>query len=652
MFIVTAIRTERVTHIALIAVGIAAVFMGFSWVTLLICCVLFSSAIFTGVYRFLLWPVGLMLSLLFLYGSFVVASKFGASGISTRWGQVSLMCMLAVSGSWAVLRRELTKPALTVPELAVPELAAPELAAPELAAAEPKIISTAKALLISAIPISVIVVASFQLLSEPVKLVAGYTYGGDHGGHASFILGVTQWWRDGSAGMVLSNAFPVFGYPVGMHNVVAHVTVASSHTTGSHLFRVLMFAGWFDLIQFAAYVQLVGVVAIRFIKTVNWFAVIFANVAILVMMSVPNIVQQILWDGFSTSLSSAWISLVIFAISFRKFTVFKGKDVFSSYFLWVVVVGASLGLVYQLISLPFVVVAVALSGEWLLRRFGIDLRSASKRNMSIKVVAIAMLTIALVAALYWPKGMNGPVFRTFTMQGATRKPGLMYVGWLSVVTILLSISLPWLARKKKLLFDGNDKWIILPLVGVTYLIFLILMRTDQYSWTDTPYYSIKMIWQILFITMPLLVSYSILIIDAALQKSAITFRNFMKYGLVCAALGHIFVGAYTPQVAREHRSNMWFADGVSQVDFDKPQHRIIAYWNLDYQGVYVGNRVLDVVTATRLPVRTWFDGGPTEVCKFVIKEKVDEIITAQGGTELMHQAGCPTTGVTYIEGKR
>ena len=652
MFIVTAIRTERVTHIALIAVGIAAVFMGFSWVTLLICCVLFSSAIFTGVYRFLLWPVGLMLSLLFLYGSFVVASKFGASGISTRWGQVSLMCMLAVSGSWAVLRRELTKPALTVPELAVPELAAPELAAPELAAAEPKIISTAKALLISAIPISVIVVASFQLLSEPVKLVAGYTYGGDHGGHASFILGVTQWWRDGSAGMVLSNAFPVFGYPVGMHNVVAHVTVASSHTTGSHLFRVLMFAGWFDLIQFAAYVQLVGVVAIRFIKTVNWFAVIFANVAILVMMSVPNIVQQILWDGFSTSLSSAWISLVIFAISFRKFTVFKGKDVFSSYFLWVVVVGASLGLVYQLISLPFVVVAVALSGEWLLRRFGIDLRSASKRNMSIKVVAIAMLTIALVAVLYWPKGMNGPVFRTFTMQGATRKPGLMYVGWLSVVTILLSISLPWLARKKKLLFDGNDKWIILPLVGVTYLIFLILMRTDQYSWTDTPYYSIKMIWQILFITMPLLVSYSILIIDAALQKSAITFRNFVKYGLVCAALGHIFVGAYTPQVAREHRSNMWFADGVSQVDFDKPQHRIIAYWNLDYQGVYVGNRVLDVVTATRLPVRTWFDGGPTEVCKFVIKEKVDEIITAQGGTELMHQAGCPTTGVTYIEGKR
>ena len=627
---VTTNRTERVTHIALIAIGVVAVLTGFSWVTLLICCVLFSSAIFTGVYRFLLWPVGLMLSLLFLYGSFVVASKFGASGISTRWGQVSLVCMLAVSGSWAVLRRELAVPELTVPE--------------------PKLISTAKALLISAIPISVIVVASFQLLSEPVKLVAGYTYGGDHGGHASFVLGITQWWRDGSAGRVLSNAFPIFGYPIGMHNVVAHVAVASSHTTGSHLFRVLMFAGWFDLIQFAAYVQLVGVIAIRFIKSVNWFAVVFANVAILVMMSVPNIVQQILWDGFSTSLSAAWIALVIFAISFRKFTVFKGKDIFSSYFLWVVIVGAALGLVYQLISLPFVVVAVALAGAWLLRRFGIDLRAVSKRNMSIKVFAIALLTIALVALLYGPNGMDGPVFRPFTMQGATRKPSLMFVGWLSVVTILLSISMPWLARKKKLRFDGNDKWIILPLVGVTYLIFLILMRTDQYSWTDTPYYSIKMIWQILFITMPLLISYSVFIIDAALQKSSIPFRNFVKYGLVCAALGHSFTGAYTPLAAKEHRSNMWFADGLSQVSFDKPKHRIIAYWNLDFQGTYVGNRVLDVVTATRLPVRTWFDGGPTEVCKFVIKEKVDEIITAQGGAKLMHQAGCPTTGVTYIEG--
>jgi hypothetical protein len=271
--------------------------------------------------------------------------------------------------------------------------------------------------------------------------------------------------------------------------------------------------------------------------------------------------------------------------------------------------------------------------------------------MSIKLVAIAMLTILIVAALYGPNGMNGPVFRTFTMQGATRKPGLMYVGWLSVVTILLAIFLPWMARKKKLLFDGNDKWIVLPLVGVTYLIFLILMRTDQYSWTDTPYYSIKMIWQILFITMPLLVSYSVVIIDAALQKSSIPFRNFVKYGLVCAALGHSFTGNYTPLVAREHRSNMWFANGVSQVDFDKPQHRIIAYWNLDLQGIYVGNRVLDVVTATRLPVRTWFDGGPTEVCKFVIKEKVDEIITAQGGAELMQQSGCPTTGVTYIESR-
>jgi len=238
MSIVTANRTERVAHIALIVIGVVAVLTGFSWATLLICCVLFSSAIFTGIHRFLLWPVGLMLSLLFLYCSFVVASKFGASGISTRWGQVSLVCMLAVSGAWAMLRRE-----LVVPEPAV---------------RESKLISAVKGLLISAIPIAVIVVASFQLLSEPVKLVAGYTYGGDHGGHASFILGVTQWWRDGSAGMVLSNAFPVFGYPVGMHNVVAHVAVASSHTTGSHLFRVLVFAGWFDLIQFAAYVQLVG----------------------------------------------------------------------------------------------------------------------------------------------------------------------------------------------------------------------------------------------------------------------------------------------------------------------------------------------------------------------------------------------------------
>lgn len=627
---VTTNRTERVTHIALIAIGVVAVLTGFSWVTLLICCVLFSSAIFTGVYRFLLWPVGLMLSLLFLYGSFVVASKFGASGISTRWGQVSLVCMLAVSGSWAVLRRELAVPELTVPE--------------------PKLISTAKALLISAIPISVIVVASFQLLSEPVKLVAGYTYGGDHGGHASFVLGITQWWRDGSAGMVLSNAFPVFGYPIGMHNVVAHVAVASSHTTGSHLFRVLMFAGWFDLIQFAAYVQLVGVIAIRFIKTVNTFALVFANSAILVMMSVPNIVQQILWDGFSTSLSAAWIALVIFAISFRKFTVFKGKDIFSSYFLWVVIVGAALGLVYQLISLPFVVVAVALAGAWLLRRFGIDLRAVSKRNMSIKVFAIALLTIALVALLYGPNGMDGPVFRPFTMQGATRKPSLMFVGWLSVVTILLSISMPWLARKKKLRFDGNDKWIILPLVGVTYLIFLILMRTDQYSWTDTPYYSIKMIWQILFITMPLLLSYAVFIADAALQKSSQAFRDFVRFGLVAAALVYCFSAAHTPLSVINHQSNHWFADGISQVDLDKPQHRIIAYYVLDKQGVYVGNRVLDVVTATRLPVRTWFDGGPTEVCKFVIKEKVDEIITAQGGAKLMHQAGCPTTGVTYIEG--
>ena len=642
MSIVTANRTERVAHLALIAIGVVAVLTGFSWVTLLICCVLFSSAIFTGVYRFLLWPVGLMLSLLFLYGSFVVASKFGASGISTRWGQVSLLCMLAVTGSWAVLRRELVESELTVPELTVSELTGPE----------PKIISAAKALLISAIPISVIVVASFQLLSEPVKLVAGYTYGGDHGGHASFVLGITEWWRDGSAGMVLSNAFPVFGYPVGMHNVVAHVAVASSHTTGTHLFRVLMFAGWFDLIQFAAYVQLVGVVAIRFIKTVNWFAVIFANVAILVMMSVPNIVQQILWDGFSTSLSSAWISLIIFAISFRKFTVFKNKDIFSSYFLWVIIVGAALGLVYQLISLPFVVVAVALAGAWVLRRLGIDLRAASKRNMSIKVVAIALLTIALVALLYGPNGVNGAVFQTFMMQGATRKPSLTFVGWLSVVTILLSIFIPSIARKKKLQFDGNDKWIILPLVGITYLIFLILMRTDSYSWVNTPYYSIKMIWQILFITMPLLLSYSVFIADATLQKSSQRFRDFVRVCLVASGLVYCFSAAYTPLSVINHQSNHWFADGIRKVDFDKPQHRIIAYYVLDKQGTYVGNRVLDVVTATRLPVRTWFDGGPTEVCKFVIKEIVDEIITAEGGAKLMHQAGCPTTGVTYIEGQR
>ncbi len=115
---------------------------------------------------------------------------------------------------------------------------------------------------------------------------------------------------------------------------------------------------------------------------------------------------------------------------------------------------------------------------------------------------------------------------------------------------------------------------------------------------------------------------------------------------------YCFTAAYTPLSALEHKSINWVADGLSQVDFDQPQHRIVAYYVLDKQGVYTANRVLDVVTATRLPVRTWLDGGPTAVCKFVIKEKVDEIITAAGGVKLLHQAGCPTTGVTYIEGRQ
>jgi len=575
-------------------VGVICALSGFGWVTLLICVFLLSTALFRGSNGVLLWPVGLMICMLVIYGSYVFAWLVGRTHITQTWSIGAFLMLQLIASASAFIRSNWT-------------------VVDDFEKLGNIVKTTIKVFLFSIVPLAICFFATRQLLFDQINLVAGHVPGGDHGSHVAYVFGVTEW----GYGYVRSPLI-LRGYPLGIHNLVAHIVLSSSRFTSGHYFRAFLFSSWFDRIQLAAFIQLSAFVAVRYWKKVSWGSIVAGNLVVITLLSIDGVVGYLLWEGNTTSLGAVWIALTLLVIRWRKISTFA---------LWGIALGAAMMIVYQILVIPYIVISlIAMSPK------------------KLRVLLSVFLPVAVVAVLYSPKSGGGSVFAALIVPGLVLRPNFSLI---AIVSILLLVA-SWLISRSKehvQVFD-LDAWYLIPSAVSTVLISALLYRLNSSS---LPYYSLKILWHWLLIAIPILASYFIYLLVQGLRQSSRSRQIILVASLTVVVLVVSMSGGRDPMHGLHHENGKWFADGLNQIDTNDSRHRIIAFSAL--QGHYGANRALEAITLTPLPNVLNVLGGIEEICDFVREKKVNEIIVSPIDKDLLIRAGCPDIGITYIEGQ-
>ena len=541
----------------------------------------------------MLWPVGLMVSMLIVYVSYIAAWLVGRNHITHAWSIGAMLILQIIASASAFVRAD---------------------TAISGDAAKPNnpVVTAIQVVLFSVVPLAICVFATRQLLFDQVDLVAGHVPGGDHGSHVGLVFGITEW----GPGYVRSPLI-LHGYPSGIHNLVAHIAMSSSSFTSNHLFQSFLFSSWFDRIQFAAFLQLSAFIAMSFWKKLNWQKVIAGNVVIVALLSIDGVVQYLLWEGNTTSLGAIWIALTLFVSQRRNVPSFA---------LWSLVVGAAMMVVYQILVIPYLVVSLVVFSP-----------------KKIRVWLLMLLPAVIVVVLYGPQGGNGAVFKTLLLPGMLLLPdyGLIALGSI----LLIATSLLLRSIKQSHVF-AMDKWYIIPSAVSTALMSALLYRLNDSS---LPYYSLKLLWHWQLVALPIVAGYLIYLLMHGLQKSSPT-RQWVLAGCMAAVMLLVSVsGDRNPTHGLRHENGKWFADGLNQIDANDWSRRIIAF--SVSKAHYGANRALETVSLTPLPNSLKMYLGIKEICKFVRDENIEEIITTRVDKKNLIRAGCPVNGIVYIEGQ-
>jgi hypothetical protein len=534
-----------------------------------------------------------MISMLIIYTSYAFTWLVGKNQITQTWSIGAMLILQIIASASAFLRAD-------------------KAISGDAVKSNNPVFTAIQVVLFSVVPLAICVFATRQLLFDQVNLVAGHVPGGDHGSHVGLVFGITEW----GPGYVRS-PLVLQGYPSGIHNLVAHIALSSSSFTSNHFFRSFLFSSWFDRIQFAAFLQLSAVVAVRYWKKLNWQTVIAGNVVIVALLSIDGVVQYLLWAGNTTSLGAIWIALTLFVSQRRNVPSFA---------LWSLIVGAAMMIVYQILVIPYLVVSLVVFSP-----------------KKLRVWLLMLLPAVIVVVLYGPQGGDGAVFKTLLLPGMLLLPdyGLIALGLL----LLIATSLLLRSKKHSQVF-AMDVWYIIPFAVSTALMSGLLYRLNDSS---LPYYSLKLLWHWQLVVLPIVTGYLIYLLMHGLQKSSPT-RQWVLAGSMAAVMLLVSVsGDRDPTHGLRHENGKWFADGINQIDANDWSRRIIAF--SVFEAHYGANRALETVSQTPLPYSLKLYGGVKEICKFVRDENIEEIITTRVDINLLIRAGCPANEVVYIEGQ-
>ena len=506
-----------------------------------------------------------------------------------------------------------------------------------------KLRSHAGVILLAIIPLLILIWASVRLYESPILSISGYLGGGDHAAHSQIVHRMLGWGPTPFG----ASPFDLNAYPNGLHYLIANlVALDTSHNNLYSLARVYMWASWFEWFQLVAFIQLFLVLVIGSYHKLTAFKALYANCALLFLFLMNNALFHLFWSGFTTSLGTAWVLLVIpvlFAVREQNYLTSPLTTL-----IWFGIVGYAQWIVYPPFIIPISVICL-----WpiVIKIFKLDKSKIEQRKIvSIIPFLSFALSVGITLTPYLIGGKSNSYVSALTVEGATFKPHF-YTVILSVGMALIASSL--VAKHESLNQLQNSFYMVATtylsaLVGFVLPLIFIVTRVSDFGVLNQPYYIQKMYWILIFVSLPIFFSTLLPFVEKAMAAWRIAAPQ--KYFLLLLIPLMPFTQGRSIESAKRHLNVYWFPLSFP-IMTDELTQRSLAFVKADPLGSHVSNLALSSVSEVVMPVDLSLNADPVAVCLFATANDIETIFTNVGGRQILVDSGCSLSIQFFEDGK-
>jgi hypothetical protein len=608
------------TQIAVLAViSIGGLLIGNAVVALFALMLLGSMAALPNRSPLLYWPLGLLAVIVLNFFGYVFLWSQSASGVDATDGVVTLGSVTIFLALVALSRSRRNRPEETKQHQVKPRLV----------------------MLLTIQSVLIILLATIRFYWNPVPLISGFMAGGDHNMHVEITHRLMEWsgWR------IEQVPISLFGYPKGIHFLIAELTaIESKSSSENHLTQQFLMSAWFEWLQLAAAMQCGVLIVVGNLRKVRLSRVFLAMLITSFICLVDNLVAQLFWSGFTTTLGITWVLLLGVALPWEEISIHKSAQVP----LTVTYLGfftiASL-IIYQPYALIFVSLLVLyLFAHTDLKRLRfLDFFKSNRFKLNFPILIFLILSTLLLFP-FLLAGVRGHAIDSLLAKGQLLASNFHLVLFCFVASFaMVSMKIVRLRADKSSAPMSIADGLITSIWALSLSIVLIVMRASDFGLRNQPYYSQKLMWIGVIVSLPFICSQ---LLDL-FEKFAVSLpKVFLMVPFVITALVGFSFGLEAATPTR-HGSVDWMARGML-VDVEIPNPRSLAVSPGDALGTHLANLAIRTRTQVNIPVELALSGDIAAICDYANENQVLLIYTGVSESDQLKKLGC-NKDIIYVE---
>lgn len=599
-------------------------FYGFSesshWVLMVSLAFLATLAVMRRVNVLLYWPIGLLTVMVAMYMAYWWQWLNNPIGIDPNSAETLFAILIVLFTIAAALRAVMQREVLVVPS-------------------PPRVLSI---VLMVALPLALVYLVTVRWGDEPVRLISAHLAGGDHGAHNEIVHRLLQ----SSEEVTYASPLQMYTYPQAIHFMTANLVAFTQPTSTLPLLaQEYAMGAWVEWVQFAAFSQLAIVVFMKGVRGNGLRRTLFLPPLIFVFASMDSFVMHLLWSGFTTSLGITWILLAFVAISDRLSFKKSLGDLWLMFLVCGFFAYAS-WIVYQ----PYSVIFVALAGLIFVQRLTLSQRIGTimaplSTALERPVVLVLAVAGAIFTILIGGLGRESPAVTSLLLDGATYKPYFYTV----MLWAFAAMAGHWLLTRAGEI-PGLDlaqlKFLFVHFGFVTGMVLTVMWAGDV-GVLEQPYYTQKMLWVLLFVSLPVALSVGFTWIENLQVKWPVGQQiGFAAVLLTAIVFTPLVQGRYPASATKKHNVD-WFAKGML-VEIPDNDYRAVAFSWEDQLGSHLSNLALRATSNLIMPVEVALSDNTFLACRFINENDATVVYSSKHGRSALVESGCKAT-LLYVE---
>ena len=568
---------------------------------------------------FLYWPLGLLTVIVLNFGAYIFHWSQSAPGIDAEDGVITLGSVTIFLALVALIRGSRGRSEETTQHQIKPGFVA---------------LLTVQSLLI-------LLVATVRFYWNRTSLISGFIAGGDHNMHVEITHRLMKWsgWR------IEQIPVSLFGYPKGIHFLLAElIAVESESSSVNHLSQQFLMSAWFEWLQLAAAMQCGVLIIVGNLRKVRLNRIFLAMLITSFICLIDNLVAQLFWSGFTTTLGITWVLLLAVALPWVDISINKGtqEPLTVTYLGFFTIASLIIYQPYALVFLTILVLYLFVHMDLGKSRFLDGFKS--NRVNSIFPILIFLIISTLLGIPFLLAGLRGRPIDSLLVEGQLLASNFHLVLVCFACSIaVVSAKIARSTTNEVSISLSIPSGVITGIWALSFSIVLIVMRVSDYGLRNQPYYSQKLMWLGVVVSLPFICSELLNLFEKLTL-------HMPKLVLVIPYVLTVVIGAqYGLQIdtPTRHGNVDWMARGM-MVDVEIPQPRSIAVSPRDRLGTHLANLAIRTRTEVNMPVELALSGDLVSICEYAKNNEVLLIYTGASESEQLKNSGCDRS-IIYVE---